>query len=228
METNQRSTQAGRGVVLCDIDGTLTPMNVQVAFLKYLRAHGFISWKDLTRILFAYGLFLVGATRDIHQVFERASLLFQNRRVSDLQELIDEFMHSPGVKIYADARAVLEEHRRAGRKIVLLTSMVHPLARAIANRVGADDFLATNLEIQSGAYTGHIARDVMYGENKVRAATDFLAREGILWGNVWSYADTSSDIPLLRKSGHPFAVNPSKKLRKNAGHYGYPVLHFKR
>ena len=43
-------------------------------------------------------------------------------------------------------------------------------------------------------------------------------------GRAFAYADSGSDLPLLRACGGPVAVNPDRRLREVAASAGWPVL----
>ena len=53
------------------------------------------------------------------------------------------------------------------------------------------------------------------------------AREGFELAACSAYSDSHTDLPFLEAVGHPFAVNPDRKLRRLAEGRGWPVLEFR-
>jgi phosphoserine phosphatase len=61
-----------------------------------------------------------------------------------------------------------------------------------------------------------------YGDGKVQALR--LALGEIDLRGAFAYADSASDLPLLRACGHPVAINPDRSLRRVARRSGWPIL----
>jgi hypothetical protein len=55
-----------------------------------------------------------------------------------------------------------------------------------------------------------------------------LARwDGLDLAQCYAYSDSASDLPMLRAVGHPVAVNPDKRLEREARRNGWPIVHFR-
>ena len=60
-----------------------------------------------------------------------------------LEELINPF-------VYAEAAALIQEHRRAGRDVVVVSTSGEELVRPIAEQLGIDDIIATRMVVRDG------------------------------------------------------------------------------
>ena len=103
------------------------------------------------------------------------------------------------------------------------TEVVEP----IGEMLGADDVIASRLEIVDGRYTGEIDY-YAYAEEKARAIEEMAAARGYDLEQCFAYSDSITDAPMLEIVGHPHAVNPDRDLRRLAATNGWPVLHFTR
>ncbi len=219
-----------KGVVFFDIDGTLVRGNTQLGFLIFLRKKNIISLWQSVLIVLKYVLFLLKLNPDLLSVFNYAYSPLRGKTVVELNKVIDEFIRNTDFlqkQIYPEALVIIREHQKAGRKVLLLTTSIEPLAQSIATQIGVDTVLGTHLKINNNVYTGNIDGELMSGSKKVHAADIFLQENQINWNHTWAYADNISDKPILKHVKHPFAVNPHKILRKYAKSAEWNVLMFK-
>jgi HAD superfamily phosphoserine phosphatase-like hydrolase len=129
--------------------------------------------------------------------------------------------------VYAEAADLIEEHRAAGREIVIVSSSGAEMVEPIGEMLGVDRVVATRMVVADGRYTGEIDF-YAYGENKAAAMHQVAAEGGYDLADCYAYSDSITDLPMLSAVGHPTAVNPDRGLRKAALEHGWPVLQFTR
>lgn len=123
------------------------------------------------------------------------------------------------------ARPLLDEHRKAGRPVVLATTTPRDLVQAFAERLGFDDVVATEYaEDGDGYYTGGLAGGFVWGLGKAAAVRDWARERSVDLGSSFAYSDSIFDVPLLTGVGHPHAVNPDPRLLAYALLRRWPVL----
>jgi HAD superfamily hydrolase (TIGR01490 family) len=127
--------------------------------------------------------------------------------------------------VFQEAVALIDEHRAAGRDVVLVSASGSELVEPIAGMLGADEVIATRMVVEDGRYTGEVAF-YAYGENKAAAIRDLAAARGYRLEDSYAYSDSATDIPMLASVGHPIAVNPDRALRREAAARGWPILDF--
>ena len=99
--------------------------------------------------------------------------------------------------------------------------MVEP----IAQRLGADLAIGTQVAVVDGKYTGEIIF-YAYGEGKAEAVHSLAIDHGFDLAECFAYSDSHTDLPMLEAVGNPRAVNPDSELRAIATERGWEVLDF--
>lgn len=122
------------------------------------------------------------------------------------------------------ARPLLQEHKDAGRDVVLATTTPHDLIAPLAERLGFDDVVATKYAEADGAYTGGLEGEFVWATGKLGAVRKWAKTHGVDLKESWAYSDSFYDIPLLSAVRHPTAVNPDPRLAVFAALRRWPVL----
>lgn len=125
------------------------------------------------------------------------------------------------------ARARIAADRADGCRLVMATASYAFYARAIAERLGFDDVIATESEHDpAGALTHRIAGENVYGAAKLRAVQAWMAREALdrADAHIRFYSDHVSDAPVMEWADEAFAVNAHGPLKILARKQGWPIL----
>ena len=124
------------------------------------------------------------------------------------------------------ARQLMDEHRAAGRPVVLATTTPFDMVKPFADELGLDDVIATRYGVDDeGRYTGSLVDGFVWGTGKIGAVRRWAEANGVDLKQSWAYSDSIYDTPLLSAVGHPTAVNPDPRLRLFAALRRWPVLH---
>ncbi len=136
-----------------------------------------------------------------------------------LHELIDPI-------IYDEAAALIEEHRAAGRDVMLVSCWGEEVVSAIGELLGVDRVIATRMVVEHGRYTGEIEY-YADGPNKATAIKELAESEGYDLDECFAYSDSS---PMCRCSSAwpPLRGQPRSGLRRLAVERGWPVVTFRR
>lgn len=121
------------------------------------------------------------------------------------------------------AHGLLDEHRAAGRAVVLATTTPFDLILPMAERLGFDAVVATKYTEVDGAYTGSLDGGFVWGPGKRSAVKAWAKAHGVDLKESWAYSDSFYDLPLLMAVGHPTAVNPDPRLRGVAMLRRWPI-----
>lgn len=122
------------------------------------------------------------------------------------------------------ARALVEQHRRQGHTLMIVTATNRFVTAPIAREFGIDHLLATEPEEVDGRFTGRVAGTPCYREGKVARLRQWLEHNRETLAGSWFYSDSHNDLPLLELVDHPVAVNPDEVLRREAVARRWPVL----
>jgi len=121
------------------------------------------------------------------------------------------------------ARPLLDEHRKAGRPVVLATTTPYDMVTPLANRLDFDDVVATRYAVADGRYTGGLEGPFVWGRGKLDAVRAWARSHEVDLDESWAYSDSFFDVPLLSSVGHPVAVNPDLRLQAIAFLRRWPV-----
>ena len=129
--------------------------------------------------------------------------------------------------IFSDATRTIAAHRQAGDRILVISASGTHLVKPIAERLGIDEVLGIELEVQHGLYTGNTVGTLTYREGKITRLLEWLDAEEENLEGASFYSDSRNDLPLLLKVDHPHVVNPDPVLREHAEKAGWPIHHWK-
>ena len=207
-----------------DLDKTLITENSARSWMMREYRRGRVGRLDLAAgglFLFAYHLGVVDMLRATRKALSTVKGLPEDQ----LQRETEEWFRDEVVPVEAPgARAVVEDHRAQGHRLILLTSS-SPYASACAvGHWGLDGFLSMRYEVADGCFTGDVHLPLCYGEGKVHYAEALAAKEGLDLDGSWFYTDSFTDLPMLERVGHPMVVNPDPRLRREARRREWPIL----
>ncbi len=123
------------------------------------------------------------------------------------------------------AHPLLDEHRKAGRPVVLATTTPYDMVAPLAERLHFDDVVATRYAVKDGMYTGGLEGEFVWGRGKLSAVRRWADEHGVELSESWAYSDSVFDLPLLSAVGHPHAVNPDLRLQFVAALRRWPIRH---
>ncbi len=119
--------------------------------------------------------------------------------------------------IYRLAYREIVRHRENGRKVIFLTASVKQLIRPLADFLGADELFALNPIFDAdGGMTADAEKPFSYENGKLILAREYIQENNIDLKDCFFYSDSSSDMPLMDKVGHPRPTNPDPTLRRIA------------
>jgi HAD superfamily hydrolase (TIGR01490 family) len=220
--------RVSRAAAFFDLDKTIIAKSSTLAFGKPFYQGGLLNRRTVLRSAYAQFVFaLAGADDD--QMERMRSYLTQmctGWDVGQVREIVAETLHEIiDPIVYGEAVELIAAHKSEGRDVVVVSASGTEVVEPIAEMVGADGVIATEMVVEEGRYTGEIARYV-YGPAKADAIRVVAERSGYDLSQCYAYSDSSTDVPMLEEVGHPFAVNPDRALRRIATERGWPVLAF--
>ena len=123
------------------------------------------------------------------------------------------------------AQGLFDEHREAGRTLVLATTSPEPFVGPLADALGFDAVISTKWAQEKGAYTGELDGAFVWGRAKADAVREWADENGVRLDRSYAYSDSYYDTPLLDAVGHPVAVNPDPNLTTTAMIKQWPIRH---
>ncbi len=230
MEGLATSASGGSRIAFFDLDGTLISGYSIVALARELLRQQVGSGRlsqstGLLRALLRQQVEDNGSS--YHRLVRKVTRALEGVPEATLRELGQQAYRSTIARsLYREAIALVEAHREAGHRLVMVTAASHYQAEPVARALGIEEICCTRLEVENDCFTGQVIAPLCYGEGKTLAARRVARRHDARLADCWFYTDSSADLPLLRAVGHPVAVNPSDRLGVHARARGWPVLQF--
>ncbi len=185
-------------VAAFDVDGTVTDRDCVVPFMRRVTGVRRIVPRLAARPL-ALGRALARRDRDEVKALAAAAA-FRGEPLVDLSEHGESFaqiVHDRWLR--DDTLELLRAHRAAGDRVVLVSASFEVYLRPLGELLGADDVLATRLQLAGGVATGALDGPNCRGPEKVRRLHEWIIRE---YGardrvRVVAYGDSKGDRELL-------------------------------
>jgi HAD superfamily hydrolase (TIGR01490 family) len=211
------------GIDFFDVDHTIIRRSSGVAYVSLAISKGVLPWR-ISMILPWYSLtYRLGIFR-LREYAEGFPYLRGIRRTV-LEEIADEcFDRKLRAAIYDEAASLVEERRKAGRRVMLATSSLDFIVAPLLRHLNMDGVLATSLEFDQGVCTGRIVGVPMFRREKKVRVVEYLRRERVNPSECSFYSDSVFDLPLLETVGHPTAINPDFRLRRAARRRNWPII----
>lgn len=130
----------------------------------------------------------------------------------------------PGGLYHPGPLAELRAHQRRGREIVFVSGSFPALLEPVAEQLGVERILASQLAVAGGRYTGELIPPQTIGEGKAEAIETLLCERAIEPTLCHAYGDDISDLPMLAMVGHPVVVSGGRALETHARERGWRIL----
>jgi HAD superfamily hydrolase (TIGR01490 family) len=153
--------------------------------------------------------------RTFFRRYEGASVEGVDRLV---EEVVSEFVLQ---KVSAASIRRVREHRAAGHRTILITAAAEPFLRPLAPLF--DEVVGAQLAIENGVYTGFLAEPPLVGEARGAWVRRYAELEGADLKSSYAYADSHSDLALLKAVGNPVVVSPDAALLRVAKRRRWPI-----
>ena len=213
-------------VAFFDVDGTLLESTIVHCYFWMRSAHDPFLFKQLRLVGFlpkvVYYLILDNISRTrFNQVFYRN---YRGMNAAEIKALSTEmFENYLRPKIFAEAVSQIQEHKKQGTTVVLVTGSLDFITQPIADYFAVDAVLAAKLHEQDGQFTGELTTAPLIGEEKAKAMRNYADQHEISLEESYAYSDSQSDLPMLECVGNPVVVNPGKSLRQTALASGWKI-----
>lgn len=212
-----------------DLDKTIIATSSAYAFGREFMNNGLITHTEALQLSLAKASYMLAGHSSEHMDAARDQLaaMVAGWSVQEVHDIAVETMHTVVTPaVYAEARELIAAHREAGHAVVIISASASVLVRPIAEALGIEHVVATELAEEDGRFTGEILH-YCKGPAKAEALAEMARKLGVDPGASFAYSDSATDIPMLAAVGNPVAVNPDRALRKHAMSSGWEIRTFK-
>ncbi|MCC5949676.1 MAG: HAD family hydrolase [Nitriliruptoraceae bacterium] len=219
------STQAA----FFDLDKTIIARSSTLVMGRTFMRDGLLSSTTVLKGLYAQVVYqLVGADHEKMEQMRHAALeLTRGWEADRVRRLVRETMEEViAPLVYREALELLDDHRRAGRDVWIVSSSGEEIVEPFGSYLGVRDVIATQSGIDvDGRYDGTL-QFYAYAGAKATAIRQIAEVRGYDLDRCYAYSDSITDLPMLSAVGHPTVVNPDRELRAAAVAMGWDVHDF--
>ncbi|MDA8975227.1 HAD-IB family phosphatase [Akkermansiaceae bacterium] len=204
--------------VLFDLDQTIIPWDTQLVFRSYvLQQEGWRRGLTFVFLLFTPLNKLLGAGQ-MKRIFHCYLWGMKRER---LEELAADFVKNWLPKLtYPEIISEIEEHRMAGRRLVLSSASPELWVAHIGEALGFDLSLGTHFDWkETVGFFPDLIGENHKGDAKVKRLHDHGITEGLA-----GYSDSRADLPLLELCTEKTLVNPLSGIRKHGEKREWRIL----
>ncbi len=214
-----------------DLDKTVIAKSSTLAFGRPFYRAGFLGKRTLMKLGFAQLFYVLFGADD--QQLERARdellQLTHGWHRTEIEQLVEETITEVAEPlVYAEALTLIDEHKRNGRRVFLVSASPVEIVRPIGRHIGVTEVIATRIKTDAAGFFLPELELYAMGQGKVDAINAIAVAEGIDLEGSYAYSDSTTDIPMMELVGHPVAVNPERDLRRIAEEREWPILEFQR
>ena len=211
-----------------DFDETLLDIESSRLGFRYLWERRLVSFGFILKVL-TVNIFYKRHWLSDEKMAMMLIKFYRNRRLEDFQQGAAAF-YQDHLKphLAPNIQARVDKHRRQGHRLILISGSVRYMLEPVAEDLGFDHLLCTDLEIgDDGLLTGRAKGPICLNSNKRILAAMLARKVNIDLASSYAYGNHQSDLPLLDLIGNPYAVEPTEPLRRAALANKWPILTYR-
>ena len=201
-------------LVLFDLDDTLFDGDTEGEWVSYMLESGLIEDKDkFSKTMQGFETQYRNGELNVLSYSEFLLDPIKGKNLNKLQKKIDEFALYVSNKLSDKlTESLLKKHKSDFK--VLTSGSLSFLVNKIATNLDIDVSFGTDARLLNGIFTGEVEGVPNFSDEKVRRIRSWMNSR--IFEVTYAYSDSIFDLPLLEFADIPTAVNPDKKLRKEA------------
>jgi len=212
-------------LAIFDLDNTLIAGDSDHSWGEFLVSEQLVDAQQFKKTNDQFYADYVAGSLDIFAYLEFSLQPLTEMSMAELDELHKRFMQQVIAPMQlAKAKALLQQHRDAGDRLLIITSTNRFIVEPICHSLGVTEILATDAQIVDGRYSGKIEGVPTYQEGKVVRLNAWLAEQSETLEGSWFYSDSINDLPLLLEVDHAVAVDPCPALQEIAAQKHWQII----
>ena len=212
-------------LAIFDLDNTLISGDSDHSWGEFLVSEQRVDAQQFKKTNDQFYADYVAGSLDILAYLEFSLQPLTEMSMAELAELHQRFMQQVIEPMQLpQARALLQQHRDAGDRLLIITSTNRFIVEPICHSLGVTELLATDAEIVDGRYSGKVDGTPTYKEGKVIRLNAWLKEQNETLEGSWFYSDSINDLPLLLEVDHAVVVDPCPALRKEAEAKNWQIM----
>ncbi|MDC1211182.1 HAD-IB family hydrolase [Porticoccaceae bacterium] len=212
-------------LAIFDLDNTLISGDSDHSWGEFLVSENRVDAQQFKQTNDQFYADYVAGSLDIFAYLEFSLQPLTKMSLSELAELHQRFMQRVIQPMQLpQAQALLQKHRDAGDRLLIITSTNRFIVEPICHSLGITELLATDAQIVDDRYTGKVEGTPTYKEGKVVRLNAWLKEQNETLEGSWFYSDSINDLPLMLEVDHAVAVDPCPALRETAEAKNWQII----
>lgn len=124
-------------------------------------------------------------------------------------------------------KSVISELKNAslqGYHTVLLSGSYYNFLKSIGESLDFDTIIGTKMYFDNDIFDPSKTIEIISGPLKSQKILEYFQDKSVNWKESRAYADSYSDIDILKLVGHPIAVNPENELKSIATEMNWKII----
>lgn len=211
-------------VAAFDLDKTIVTVNSSSRIVKAARKTGLMSKKDFLHAII-FSIVYKFDLKDANKIVEDMTKWLRGIKEAEVIKLIEDHVLQRVLGlIRPEMNKVIDQHRKGGARLVLLSSAMPYICNPMASYLKMDDIVCSALEVEDGRFTGKPVNRLNFGTQKAVTMKQFCEENGYSMDDAYYYGDAFTDRFVMDAVGHAVAVKPELKLKRMARRKGWQVI----
>lgn len=216
-----------------DFDGTLFPKDTLPFLLKqwhkqHMGRRRFISTcASVGGMYVRYKLGLYkGDSREYvrRKAMDLFTPIFRRMKKADVDAFFERCAQLILPQLNKDVVDEMQKTKQQGFHTVLLSGGFQRLMDYVGAPLGFDTIIGTALHYNDGRVDVSQPLDIVCGDDKATHLRGTFIASDVDWQQSTAYADSLSDLSILRLVGTPVTVNPEPELKSHAEAMGWRII----
>lgn len=198
-----------------DIDGTIYRDSLMVEHFKKLIKYEIVDQKAW--VAHARDTFLDWDKRQanyddyLDEICDLYVKSLQNVDKSGIDFTSDQVIALKSERVYKYTHSRIKWHLENGHKVIFISGSPSFLVEKMAKKYNATDYAGSEYIFEDGKFNGTVI-PMWDSKSKNIAIDTFVEKYDIDLSHSYAYGDTNGDISMLKRVGHPVAINPTNEL----------------
>lgn len=210
-------------IAFFDLDHTIFAVNSGRILIEQAHKRGLIHTKQIIMAYLFSALYRTGTLNAEYIMKKLASWLkgISEKEFAEFAvEVFDTYLKNT---VRIKAHEELKVHKKNNAHTVILSAATTYICNPLKDFLSFDDMLCSKMEVYDSAFTGNPDGAYCYGEEKLNQVIDYCTRKNYDLQRAFYYADSYSDLRVLKSVGNPVCVTPDTRLKKVAQKNGWPI-----
>lgn len=207
-----------------DVDGTLHPGTTAYLLALEMKNRGMLKGSFFRQALW-YGIQHRFGRLNYEKLIDHALSALARVPVIDLERMSYEcFARDVKPNLFPGVDEHLQQLRRAGSRLVLVSSSLKQALEPLRIYLGAEETISTPILERRGYLAGRGPGPVCYGPGKRAWVEQWCETQGVALARCAAYGDNYSDRFMMEAVGRAVAVRPRSNLRRYARGRGWIIV----